>query len=123
FVNYSHWRGSPNDNYQLRAWLLLQHLTQLQEMNETTDSRLSEKIDFNHVGLAGHSRGGQAAPMAADYQQFFDDPEVLNEINDINIEVVASLETRYTSIDDTSAVMTDISFMIFTNNIYYNEDV
>src|SRR5699024_12519448 len=74
--NYSHWRGSPNDNNQLRAWLVLQHLTQLQEMNETTDSRLSEKTDFNHVGLAERSKGGQAAQMAADYQQFDDDLEV-----------------------------------------------
>ncbi|HLR53822.1 MAG TPA: hypothetical protein VK078_03770 [Pseudogracilibacillus sp.] len=112
FVNYSHWRGSPNDNYQLRAWILLQHLTQLQEMNETTDSRLSEKIDFNHVGLAGHSRGGQAAPMAADYQQFFDDPELLNAMNDINIEAVASLAPTDKSIDDTKAELQDTSYMV-----------
>lgn len=112
FVNYSHWRGSPNDNYQLRAWLLLQHLSQLQEMNEATDSLFSEKIDFNHVGLAGHSRGGQAAPMAADYQQFFDDPALLEAMNDINIEAVASLAPTDKSIDDTKAELQDTSYMV-----------
>src|SRR5699024_8076843 len=37
FVNYSNITGQPNDNYELRAWLLLQHLVALQEMNNDSD--------------------------------------------------------------------------------------
>src|SRR5699024_6030448 len=60
FINYSNVSGAPNDNYELRAWMLLQHLLQLKDLNKTEDSLFAGKIDFNHVGLAGHSRGGQA---------------------------------------------------------------
>ncbi|HLQ97014.1 MAG TPA: hypothetical protein VK108_11690 [Pseudogracilibacillus sp.] len=112
FVNYSHWRGSPNDNYTLRSWLLLQHVIELKEMNQTEGSILNGKIDFDHVGLAGHSRGGQAAPMAADYQRFFDDPHLLSELEDINIEAVASLAPTDKSIDDMKAELQDTSYMV-----------
>ncbi|MUV36934.1 hypothetical protein JNUCC1_00738 [Lentibacillus sp. JNUCC-1] len=57
FVNYSNVSGSPNDNYQLRAWLLLKHLAQLQRMNQSETSALFGKADFDQVALIGHSRG------------------------------------------------------------------
>src|SRR5699024_11520852 len=33
YANYSNFVGEPNDNYRLRSWLLLKHLTQLKSLN------------------------------------------------------------------------------------------
>ena len=40
FINYSSTYGSPNRNYELRTWMLLQHLVHLQTMNESADHHL-----------------------------------------------------------------------------------
>src|SRR5699024_1952323 len=38
FINYSNVSGSPNDNYKLRAWMLIKHLAELQQMNQLPES-------------------------------------------------------------------------------------
>lgn len=49
----------------LRAWLLLQHLRQWREWNETPGNPFTGKVDLDRVGLIGHSRGGEAVAWAA----------------------------------------------------------
>lgn len=112
FVNYSNVSGSPNDNYELRAWLLLQHLLQLKDMNQSEDSLLSGKLDMQRVGLAGHSRGGQAAPMAADYERFFDDESIREGMKDIQIEGVAALAPTDKTIDGEKPELHNISYLL-----------
>lgn len=91
FINYSNTYGSPNDNYELRTWMLLQHLVQLQNMNETPESNFYQKVDFQQVGLVGHSRGGQAVLMADDHQTFFNDDELLESMESIDIKGIVSI--------------------------------
>src|SRR5690625_1150498 len=91
FINYSNTYGSPNDNYELRTWMLLQHLVQLQNMNETPESNFYQKVDFQQVGLVGHSRGGQAVLMADDHQTFFNDEELLESMESIDIKGIVSI--------------------------------
>jgi dienelactone hydrolase len=91
FINYSNKYGIPNDDYELRAWMFLQHLVHLQDMNETPHNYLYQKVDFHQVALVGHSRGGQAAHMAADYKTFFDDGQLLESIKDIDIKAVVAI--------------------------------
>ncbi len=51
-----------------RGRLVLRHLQYLVELDGTSGSALYQKIDFSHVGLMGHSRGGEG--MRAAYEQY-----------------------------------------------------
>lgn len=48
-----------------RAWLLLRHLAEFQAWNQTPGHPLAGRIDLERVALVGHSRGGEAAAVAA----------------------------------------------------------
>jgi hypothetical protein len=51
-----------------RGRLVLRHLQYLVEENARPGSALHQRIDFSHVGLMGHSRGGEG--MRAAYEQY-----------------------------------------------------
>ena len=72
FLNYSVWSDIPDQDMQLRAWLLLRHLDQLAEWSAEPGNPLFGRLDIEEVALAGHSRGGQAAAMAADASRWFE---------------------------------------------------
>lgn len=48
-----------------RAWLLLKHLEAWKRWNDSTAGPFSHRVDMNNIALMGHSRGGEAAPLAA----------------------------------------------------------
>lgn len=110
FINYSNVSGIPNDNYTLRAWVLLQHLIQLKQMNQVPDSKLSGKVNLDQVALVGHSRGGQAALMATDYTNFFDDELLFDALDSIHIQAVATLAPTDKTIDRKKPQLHDVSY-------------
>lgn len=60
--NFINGLSGENDG---RAWLLLKHLEAWKKFNDSTGSPLFHKVDMNNIALMGHSRGGEAAPLAA----------------------------------------------------------
>lgn len=112
FINYSNRLGIPNDNYTLRAWMILQHLAQLQVMNEDVDTIFYDKIDFDNVALMGHSRGGQAALMAADYETFFEDEELRQMMEKIDIKGVVAIAPTDKKIDKKEPQLHNISYLL-----------
>jgi dienelactone hydrolase len=56
------WHGSEQ---AVRAWLLLLHLDQWRTWNDQPSSPFRGMVDMNRVALVGHSRGGEAASIAA----------------------------------------------------------
>lgn len=50
----------------LRSWLLLKHLAQWRQWNETDGNPFFGRVDLDRVGLIGHSRGGEAVAHAAE---------------------------------------------------------
>lgn len=112
FINYSSTYGSPNRNYELRTWMLLQHLVHLQNMNNTLGHELFDKINFEQVALVGHSRGGQAALMGADYQTFFPDDERLKSLEDVHIKAVVAIAPTDKSIDSKKASIHNTSYLL-----------
>ncbi|WP_407271277.1 alpha/beta hydrolase family protein [Radiobacillus sp. PE A8.2] len=112
FINYSNVSGSPNDNYRLRAWMMLQHVVQLQSMNQTPGNTFYQKIDFDQVAFLGHSRGGQAAAMAADYETFFDDAKLLESLDSIEVKAVAALAPTDIKVDKKRANLRNISYLL-----------
>lgn len=112
FVNYSNMTGQPNDNYQLRAWFLLQHLMQLQTMTNDPDHVFYNKLDLNQIALGGHSRGGQAAAMAADYLTFFnDEEEIVEQMAQMNIAAVFALSPTDRLTDNKYARLHNTSYL------------
>ncbi len=50
-----------------RAILLLENMEEIEKVNKTEGSLLYNKMDFDNLTLAGHSRGGEAITIAALY--------------------------------------------------------
>lgn len=115
FINYSNIFGSPNRNYELRAWIMMQHLAHLQRMNETKQSFLYQKIDFHRVGLMGHSRGGQAVAMVSDYERFFSDfgdDELLERMKNIHLRGIVAIAPTDRSINHERPHLKNVSYLL-----------
>ncbi len=54
--------GAEND---ARGWMLLEHLAQWRTWNADPKNPLYGKVDMEHIGIIGHSRGGEAVAVAA----------------------------------------------------------
>lgn len=52
-----------------RAWLLLEHLRLWHAWNEDPASPFYRKLDLERIALVGHSRGGEAAAVAAAFNR------------------------------------------------------
>jgi len=48
-----------------RAWMMLKHLESWKRFNDSTAGPMSHKVDLTRNALMGHSRGGEAAAVAA----------------------------------------------------------
>ncbi len=53
----------------LRAWLLLEHLRLWRDWNAAPDNPFYQKVDLDNVALIGHSRGGEAVAVAAAFNR------------------------------------------------------
>ena len=62
------------DDFGARGWLLLEHVKQWRDWQITPGNALSGKIDLQQLALIGHSRGGEAAALVADYNSRFGQP-------------------------------------------------
>ncbi len=64
--NFINGLSGENDG---RAWLLLKHLQEWNRFNDSVGSPLYHRVDMNNIALMGHSRGGEAAPLAATFNK------------------------------------------------------
>ncbi len=81
-----------------RAWLLLKHLEQWRKWNSDPSHELSGKADLDRVALIGHSRGGEAVPIAGAFNTlsaFPDDSRVQFDFNFGIQSVIAIAPTDY----------------------------
>ena len=70
--NFINGLSEENDG---RAWLLLKHLEVWKQFNETAGGPFNGRVDMTRIALMGHSRGGEAAAVAAAFNtlQFYPD--------------------------------------------------
>lgn len=112
FLNYSTWSGTPGDDMILRTWILLQHILQIKDYHLEPGTPFSGKTDLRKIALIGHSRGGQAAAMAADYGRWFDADPSLAGIKETSIEAVAALAPTDSLVSGQKPYLRDIYYLV-----------
>ena len=58
-----------------RAVLLLENIKQVQKYNQDPENVLYQKMDYENIAIAGHSRGGEAVSIAALFNKYDYYPE------------------------------------------------
>lgn len=111
FLNYSAWSGIPNNDYKVRAWLLLKHLQQIDVFASDSSSPFYNQVDFDRIGLIGHSRGGQAVAMAADPSRWFADDAGLGNLDQFHIRSVAAIAPTDKLVSNTSARLSNVNYL------------
>lgn len=98
FINGS-WSGDFGGNeIPARAWLLLKHLERWRSWNRTEGNPFHQKVDMDNIALVGHSRGGEAVPLAARFNTLPAFPDDTNETFDFGFSIkslVAFAPTDY----------------------------
>lgn len=113
FLNGSWWKGIEGD-YKARAMLLLEHLRQFERWNTEVGHELYGKIDMDRIALIGHSRGGQAAVMAAAYNRMDHDPKNQDRTWDYGFAIrsVVAIAPTDASYGEAKATSNDISYLL-----------
>ena len=111
FLNYSAWSGIPDQDMKLRAWMLLKHFGQLEQFNADKRSPFYGRIDFERVAFLGHSRGGQAAAMAADRERWFPDDKGLPDPTSYTVQAVVGLAPTDDAVDGKWSELKDVSYL------------
>ena len=65
FLNSDPFLGSLSGEGELRARLILEHLRLWQEWERDANNKFYGRVDLNNITLIGHSKGGEAAVIAA----------------------------------------------------------
>lgn len=111
FLNYSVWSGIPNHDMKMRAWVLLKHLQQIQQLSGKEGNPFSGRVDMGKVALIGHSRGGQAVAMAADADRWFKEDPTLGSLSQVRIQAVAAIAPTDKKVDNLSAQLNDVNYL------------
>ncbi|OBR63072.1 hypothetical protein A7K91_23490 [Paenibacillus oryzae] len=111
FLNFSVWSGIPKNDMKVRAWLLLKHLQVIKNLDESGATAFSGSVDWSRVALIGHSRGGQAAAMAADWARWFDEDQELQGLEEMELSTVVAIAPVDRAVDDDYAELRDINYL------------
>lgn len=68
FLN-GYFAGSMSDENDARGWLLLEHLAEWRDWAQAPGHPFFQRVDLDHVAVMGHSRGGEAAAIAAAFNR------------------------------------------------------
>ncbi len=74
FLNNGLFHRSPGEQ-AARGWLLLEHLKLWRDWKDQPGNPFYGKVDFEHIAVMGHSRGGEAAATAALFNRLSHYPE------------------------------------------------
>lgn len=100
FINGT-WSGDfRGKEMPARGWLLLKHLEQWKAWSGDSSHGLFQKADLDNVMLMGHSRGGEAMPIALSYNELSHFPDDASVKFDFNfgikgVAAIAPTDARY----------------------------
>lgn len=72
-----------------RAWVMLEHLRQWEAWNNDPENPFYKKVDMENIALLGHSRGGEAAAVAAVFNRLPCYPDAAEKVFDYNYNIRA----------------------------------
>lgn len=92
FLNGS-WSGGISNENDARAWILLKHLEAWEEWNADSDNPFYQMVDLDNIALIGHSRGGEAAAIAARFNHldYYPDNALIEFDFGFNIKTVIAI--------------------------------
>lgn len=61
--------GRSSGENDARAWILLEHISLWEQWHQDPESPFYQQVDLDNIALIGHSRGGEAAALAATFNQ------------------------------------------------------
>ena len=95
FINgsWSNIFGGLEKENDARGWLLLEHLKVWHEWNKTEGNPFYQKIDTSNLALMGHSRGGEAAAIAAMFNKlpYYPDDATIKFDYNYNIKSIVAI--------------------------------
>ena len=97
FINIFQATREEND---ARGWLLLEHVRQWQDWNSDPASPFYQKVDLQNIALIGHSRGGEAAALAATFNRLPYYPDNAEQVFNYNFNIrsviaIAPIDGQY----------------------------
>lgn len=84
-----------------RAWVMLKHLENWKRWNDSSAGPMSGKVDLTKIAVMGHSRGGEAAAIAAAFNTLKYYPDDAKQKFDFNFAIqsvvaIAPVDGQYT---------------------------
>ncbi|NMW85406.1 MFS transporter [Peptoniphilus sp. AGMB00490] len=106
--------GLSNEN-DARAVLLLENIKNILTRNKREDSILYNRFDQENIALLGHSRGGEAAAIAYNFNQLHfhpDDGSISHKYN-FNIKGIITVSPTYDQYEpsDKSIILKDVDYL------------
>jgi dienelactone hydrolase len=92
--------GNLRNESDGRAWLLLEHFRAWKAFTDSSSNPFHDKVDWNNLGIMGHSRGGEAVGHAAAFNRMARYPDDANVKLGYNFNIravvaIAPIDAQY----------------------------
>lgn len=130
FLNGGYWGRSSGEN-DARAWLLLKHLEVWENWNQDPGSPFYQKADLSEIALIGHSRGGEAAALAATFNQLSRYPNNARiswdfDFNIRSVVAISPVDESWQPADHPNP-LTDVNYLVLQGShdgdVYYFDGI
>lgn len=99
-----------------RGWMLLKHLEVFRALNDSAGKPLAGRVDMSRIVLMGHSRGGEAAAVAAAFNRLSHYPDDASQRFDFGFDIrgvvaIAPVDGQYEPTDKGTPVH-DVNYLV-----------